>query len=836
MLETYHSCALLQLVFLFSVLVIFLRIPFLGHLEPQIAKQEEPPPADRLVVFVRDGLPAQNFLANRCRNVPLLQNIFLHEGRMGIIRPEQMTYSSLSPYVSLFTGFNENAASVVHGWFGDYSLDSIFSRSNLSYAWGAREVLRRFPGIDHPQVVDIRSNDRVTVSCSQYEQAIRYAMELSLPVENKNLQNVRGLLLLVHLTSVKSSCESLENIEKIVHSIYRRFEKTFPDNRTAYILTSNVGKTASKRECKLSADSPFLIWGSGVKFVNSTNGRSFAANSSGHRLPLDILSPPQVTALMSALLGIPPPIHNRGILPRGILNISLNYEANAFLTNAKQLAAQARRLRELHPSKLPAYWLDLVIIDRFLNNSKRLKSQKRYKALRDYTYHFMPLLIKGIDYYEDYFRVILLVAVLLAAKVWLFSLLYHLASRLGAKVDFENLDRARSRTLMWCRGYSRVLTFLAVVYMLLDGFPYLVMAILLLPLIYFMITLKVIEKRPNMNFWRRLFFPALLSLVCLEGFVMRSIMALAYLSFAIHANRNAFLIRGPQLYIWLLLLVGLAVISTQPESLGYSNMNAQRLSIVITLLRPWICGNYINLVTWLINALVMVIAFEYSLVAWHPQTTCFLCWIYLGYVAFRHRRNLPSGEMMCFNLCTLYTLTCTSYESVVIQMLALELQMGLRMKLERNESIDPKTTAQYILVYCWYSLFVIGSFPAFDDYLEVLHATSFGYLSQTYGLVMGLKLLLPWLVMVCILVAHFRDIRLQERTVFMWLMCMCNFMSLGLILRVRGNGPWREMLARFGEFAAVQLFPFTYLGLWRCAHLKVGSKWRTQLPESLWSL
>jgi len=77
------------------------------------------------------------------------------------------------------------------------------------------------------------------------------------------------------------------------------------------------------------------------------------ANEAGLRLPLHVLNTPHLTALMSALLGVPPPVYSRGMLPKGMLNASLRYEANAMLINAKQLLAQARRLRELHPKRMP---------------------------------------------------------------------------------------------------------------------------------------------------------------------------------------------------------------------------------------------------------------------------------------------------------------------------------------------------------------------------------------------------------------------------------------------------------------------------------------------------
>uniref|UniRef100_A0A6P4F4L9 GPI ethanolamine phosphate transferase 1 n=1 Tax=Drosophila rhopaloa TaxID=1041015 RepID=A0A6P4F4L9_DRORH len=833
MLSSYQSFARYQLLLLLSVVLIYLRSTSPGSLEPQkIEPLKEPPPADRLVVLVRDGLSAQTFLANRCRNVPLLRELFLHQGLVGISRPETTTYHPMSPYISLFSGFNEDAAIVARGWLRNPDPpDSIFNRCNHSFAWTSSEVITRFPKIKRPVAMNFENfASDVTKSCSEMEESVCRSVDRFLRGASRQLLNSTGVIFFVHMTGVEPSCESLQLIQENVWNLYQRFEKSFPDQRTAYLFTSNLGDPQTESECSLAVESPFFLWGSGVAHVKSMPGRSFVANDSGYRLPLHVLNPPHLTALMSALLGLPPPVHSRGMLPQGMLNTSKRYEANAMLTNAKQLLAQARRLRELHPKRMPAFWLDFQMMDSFLKASEGLKRQHRFKALLEYSCNFMPVLVKGMDYFKDYYRQVLVWAVSFAGIGWLYCLRCHLTVGRKCRNDLEIQGLTSFKWLVFIRGIHRLLTGLLVIYMLLERIPWLVQAILLMPSLYWKVTINVVGERPKMVCRKSLISSALLALICLGGFFRRYIMAVGYLGFAGYTNRDAFRKRGLQFYLWLLLLLGLTCISVLPESLGCSQPRALILSILLTLLRPLACGVYFNLITWLSNIVVLLAALEYILVGWHPWATYMASWIYLGYVAFWQRRNLQATELVFFNLSTLYTLTCTSYEPVVIQMLAMELQLGLRMKLERNEGIGPKTAAHYILVYSWYSLFAIGSFPAFDDFQEILHETCFGYLPLTYGLVMVMKLLLPWLLVLCILVGNYKDLGSHERHIFVRLLFVSSAMSLVLLQRLTGVGPWREILSRFAEFAVVMVFPLVWLLMWRLAQLKVGSKWMSLLP------
>ncbi|KAH8375819.1 hypothetical protein KR200_000512 [Drosophila serrata] len=813
MLESYRSLVVLQLLPLLAVLLIYFHTTSLDGLKPQ-KSAEDTPPADRLVVFIRDNLSAHTFFSNRCQNVPMLSNIFSHEGLVGVSCPEAPTYRPISPYVALFSGINEDAVTVARSWLWQSKApDSLFERCRQNFAWTTPELGSYFPKMNLHRAMDFQAEDLVAGSVKHL-----------LSDESHHWQTTKGILFFVHLAGVEPTRKSLPRIEANIMDMYKLFEKRFPDRRTAYLLTSNLGKPKLQWKCKLSVESPIMLWGAGVAHAISGGDRTIMVNATGYKLPLHVLNPLQLTSLLSALLGLPPPVYSLGMLPIGLLNVSLEYEAKAMLTNAQQLVAQARRMREMHPGSTPAYWLDFPLMDSFLKNCWRLVRQQRFKALREYSCNYMPLLIKEIDFYKDYFRDAMVWAVTVAGVGWLCCVYYTLSDGHGREVG-------PIKGLVRLRGLSRLLTGVLVIFMMLERIPLLVQAILLLPSLYWMITLKMWGQKTKTVSLRSGIESALLAMTCLGGFYSRSIMGLGYLGFACYSNRDGFRVRGMQFYLWLTMVLGLSLVSLLPESLGHLQPRALLVSIWLTLMRPLAFGVYLNPVTWLVNIGMLLISVEYVLVGSFTWATYAASWVYLGYVAFGQRRSLQPNELMLFNLSTLYTLTCTSYESVVIQMLGMELLLGLRMKLERNETIGASTVSHYILVYSWYSLFVIGSFPACQNFFEIVHETTFGNFFLTHILTTMLKLFLPWLLMLCILAGNYKDIWCHERQIFMRLLLLNSAMSMVLLHQVRSDGPWRNILNSFTKFGMVQVFPLLWLLLWRLAHHKLGSKWITQLPD-----
>ncbi|XP_002019430.2 GPI ethanolamine phosphate transferase 1 [Drosophila persimilis] len=851
MFRSYYTYALVQLLLFASVYVVYFRATDIGILEPQAMESlKERVPADRLVVFVKDGLRANTFFEDYCNNLPLLRQLFHKQGLVGICHPaEAPTDSKFSSYLALFAGFYEDAASVAHNWLlNPAPFDSIFNRSTYSYAWTTAHMKQRFPDIDLPTVLSPEVTPGVRKNCNEMEESVIRAVELFLLSESQELQEHRGLFFFVHLmlgedaSGAPATCENLKFTDRSVWKMYNRFEDCFPDQRTAYLLTSDFGLPHScggPNKSNSLVEAPFFLWGSGVNHLTTIRGRSFVVNAQKMRLPLHVLSPIQLTTLMSALLGQAPPANNRGELPRGLLRTSKRYEAHAMHTNALQLLAQARHLRKRHRSGLfsrimPAHWLNTKLMDSFVKSSHVLKQQQRFRSLLEFTSNFMPVIVKCIDYFMDYYRYVLVVAASSALLGWVYCLRCHL-ERPGQSSDSDEISEGLSDCLWGSTIISRAVTLFLVALMCLQRVPLLVQAVFLLPALVWILALKTLKRSGNMVTICGLLLPLVLALICLGGFFRRYIMALGYLSFACYSTRSAFRVRGPQFYLWMLLLLGLAYISVLPESIGCSERYILLISIPLTFVRPLAFGVCPNGMPWMINGAILLAAFVHVAVAPVPWMMVLASWAYFFHIAYLQRRSVQIIELIIFNLSTLYTLTCTSYETLVIQMLAMELKLGLQLRQRSTDihCIKPRPTAMYILVYSLYSIFVSGSIPALVvDFPRILNETCFGYTIWTGGLVMALKLLLPWFLMLCILGDAYKDVWSQERQIFAWLMFMCSTMSVGLLLCVVNHGSGRKIVSSVAALAVVQVFPFLWLQLWRLANSKVGNKWISQLSNA----
>ncbi|BFF89052.1 GPI ethanolamine phosphate transferase 1 [Drosophila madeirensis] len=845
MFRSYYVYALVQLLLLASVYLVHFRMTDVGILEPQsiAVDTKERVPADRLVVFVKDGLRAKTFLEDYCNNLPLLRQVFLRQGLVGICHPAPSTDSQFSSYVALFSGFYEDAAAVFHNWLlSPAPIDSIFNRSSYSYAWTTARMARRFPDIHMATVLSPEVSPGIDM-----DESVFRAVDTFLLTESQELQERTGLLFFVHLMSGEDAsgapvtCGNLKFTDINVWKMYKRFEDSFPNQRTAYLLTSDFGfphsHGCSNKSNKL-VEAPFFLWGSGVNHLTTIRGRSFVANAQEQKLPLQVLNPIQLTPLMSALLGVPPPANNRGRLPSGFLRVSSRYEANAMHTNSLQLLAQAWHLLKRHEAglfsrALPAHWLNFKLMHSFVKAARVLKQQQRFKSLLEYTSNYMPAIVKCIDYYMDYYRIVLLVAASVALLGWVYCWRCHL-ERPGGTGGSGEISQELSDCLWGSNIIFRAVTLFLVALMRLQRVPLEVQAVLLLPCLVWVLALRALKRSGNTVSCSGLMWPLVLAQIGLGGFFRRYIMAMGYLGFACYSTRGAFRARGPHFYLWLLLLLALGYISVLPESIGCSHRNILLISIPLTFVRPLAFGVCPGLATLLINGAILLAAFVHVAAAPLPCLMALSSWVYFFYIAYSQRRSLQITELTVFNLSTLYTLTCTSFESLVIQMLAMELQLGLRLRTAGAQCIPAKTAALYILVYSWYSIFATGNIPAlFVDFARIMNETCFGYYLWTSGLVIALKLLLPWLLIFCILGGAYKDLWSQERQIFAWLMFMCSTMAVGLLWCVVNNGTAREIVGSFAAIAVVLVFPFLWLLLWRLAHLKVANKWISQLPTHL---
>lgn len=230
---TYWYAFAVQMLLLSSAYVIYFQCTLLRGLEPQKTLLTEPP-ANRLVIFIVDGLTVKAFFEQRCRHVPQLRQIFMRQGLVGISRG-RVAKKGNAAQLTYFSGCYEDYLAAMHGM----AIDTIFNRSRSTFAWSSAEMEGHF---ESANVMGLVMLDEWTLS----------AVRSFVIYESFQMQNLTGVVFYVQLQDLQVSKgyrTYLEQFNKTQHEIlttYNVFERTFRDQRTAYLLTSNNFRSSGK--------------------------------------------------------------------------------------------------------------------------------------------------------------------------------------------------------------------------------------------------------------------------------------------------------------------------------------------------------------------------------------------------------------------------------------------------------------------------------------------------------------------------------------------------------------------------------------------------------------
>lgn len=800
----YGNVLLCQFLLLGSTYIIFFRSKIITGLEPQQTIMKETP-ADRLVIFVVDGLSAQSFFESGCSNIPNLSEIFLNQGQVGICRTRP-TNQYTPVHMLFFSGFYENPLAL----FPNRAYDTIFNRSVLSYAWGSANLLQHFPDIHEAHV---HYNDVPDIEKGSYklDEWAFNGVQKFINSGTHKLNFSGGLVYFIHLMGLQESKgkqmykHNLNYTQLGIWKTYKQFEQAYPDHRTAFLLISTCARC--KENTPGAIETPFMLWGAGISNSNSSRGRSFIANKDNKRLPLHILEQIHLTPLMNALLGLSPPVNNQGQLPTGLINASHSFESQALMTNALQLLEQALHLLEQHDRGLfsrylPRHWLTIRQLNNFIYTGNLLSHQKRFLTLKEYSANFMTVLLKCIDYYEDYYNISMVIATACSFAGWQCLL----RSQQSESDATRLMGRPQSRI-----AFSLLRAFLIALltFTQLQYTPVLIRCVLMLPIVIWMLVFKEHDRRPNLSS----LYSSLLALCCIAGLFCRRLMSIFYLGFSFYNNRDFIAKRSLDSKVWMIVVCILTTISWMPSSLGYWHRNLLLTSFVLTFACQLLNGPMQDVYrkNLLLNGLILLVAIIHVLLSPHPWLLHIIARTYMV-LMFYPRFKQKSFDNILFNLSTIYTLLCTSYEAIVIQLLAYELKMAFYSKAVNGKTIEQiRVLTRYLLVYSFYSLSIIGKIedvPSFHYYSPLIN-----------GLITALKLMLPLLMIQCIISANTEVAWTNRVQIFHELLAMCNGIALILLFRVRNHDcTLNEMYMRIIQFVIVQVLPFVLLIITYMAH------------------
>ncbi|KAL1898772.1 Glycosyl phosphatidyl inositol anchor synthesis [Sporothrix stenoceras] len=382
-------------VYIFSIFDIYFVSPVVSGM--RLFQVERPAevkaPADRLVLFVGDGLRAdkafqalpepypktEDDLIPR-HLAPFLRSRVLEHGTFGISHTRVPT-ESRPGHVALIAGLYEDVSAVTTGWkLNPVNFDSVFNRSRHTWSWGSPDILPMFeqgavPGrvyADHYSAEDEDFSSDSTILDYWVFDKVK-AMFTEAKTNETLAASLRQdkIVFFLHLLGLDTaghgfrpySSEYLHNVKVVdqgVKEISELINDFYNDDRTAFVFTADHGMSDYGSHGDGHPDNtrtPLIVWGSGVapplvypegegkETVDAGLAPGHDEYSSGWGLShihRHDVAQADVAALMAYLAGLEFPANSVGELPLDYVAAPIDEKAKAALVNARGILEMYR--------------------------------------------------------------------------------------------------------------------------------------------------------------------------------------------------------------------------------------------------------------------------------------------------------------------------------------------------------------------------------------------------------------------------------------------------------------------------------------------------------------
>lgn len=831
------------------------------------------PPADRLVVFITDGLRADTFFQNNTSHLPSIQKILKDQGLVGISRTSASTQSRTG-LIAIFGGFNEDPAAAALTSFYKSSdvYDTIFNRTEATWGWGGRQVMKMFSYIlpnDDDISFDYSSPDEDILGAYDNWAAEQVKRFLN-SAENVNIVRSKSpALFLIHFGDLNAVSHKfkpnsdvylniLNNTQSKIGQLYNLFERKFPDKRTTYLLTSDHGISDSRSyvgDSKQEIEVPFMLWGAGIKRQANTAGKTYKIISDGLELPLQELDQIQLAPLMSALIGLPPPMNNMGEMPLGYLNVSAEYEAYSLYLNAKQMLAQFEQEQKMYPRGIFTQMirkyrsLNMKVIEKYNNQFQKEVQIGCVQEAVQSSRQMIKLALQSLDYYRKYYRAPLCIACLVTYIGWF----YYLLAKQRRPCHVPLLEW-NSIPIFILFAFEVALA----IFLYMENISFWTSFFLLVPLVVWTVAMR--EAGPTSCCFVKSPGSQICWIAGSAGFFIattyyKELVSLGYVVIVCINNWRTFTNPTIKVCLWTLMVAMLAGFTLLRPLEEHENKFLLYLSMVLTLLRPLVLNEIHEWRVWLCNGGVLAIGAYCVHRLDMQETICpFLQAVIWGYMIYalvsipysNTRSPLNRVQLIMFNLSTVYTLLSLSYESIFMQIVCSEFMLGLHIRCEykkfeasegntdgnaqeREEQMvqadkpgKPLTTEQYIessyrfalliLIYTYFSNTGVGTLTDISnlnpDMTRLFASTSSSLL---IGSLQMLKIFIPHLIIVSTMYACCARARQNTIGIYIALVLICDAIALYFFIFVQRNGSWISIRASLSNLLVVHGLPIMFV-------------------------
>ncbi|KKA26401.1 hypothetical protein TD95_001408 [Thielaviopsis punctulata] len=381
-----------HLAYIFSIFDIYFVSPIVSGMRLYGVERAPyaKPPADRLFLFVGDGLRADKAFQSHPEPypqsdadlaprplAPFLRSRILNHGTFGVSHTRVPT-ESRPGHVALIAGLYEDVSAVTTGWkLNPVNFDSVFNRSRHTWSWGSPDILPMFqqgavPGrVDadyyEPEFEDFASDaTHLDLWVFDHVKDLFKAAETNHTLDRALRQD--KVVFFLHLLGLDTtghsyrpySKEYLNNIKVVdngVREIVQMAENFYRDDRTAFVFTADHGMSDWGSHGDGHPDNtrtPLITWGAGIaKPVTTKDGSTapghdeYSADWNLDHVKRHDVAQADVAALMAYLIGTEFPANSVGELPLSYLSSTLREKAIASLINTKGIL-EMYRIKDEH--------------------------------------------------------------------------------------------------------------------------------------------------------------------------------------------------------------------------------------------------------------------------------------------------------------------------------------------------------------------------------------------------------------------------------------------------------------------------------------------------------
>ncbi|KAH3767326.1 phosphatidylinositol glycan [Pelomyxa schiedti] len=446
---------IMHVVYVVAMFDIHFRSPLVHGMTPHVSIAT--PPAERVVLFVGDGLRADKTFeydvngldsTDKPSRAPFLRSIIETKGSWGISHTRVPT-ESRPCHVAMCAGFYEDVSAVTKGWKSNpVEFDSVFNESHWSYGFGSPDIVPMFvPSTTFPNMNSFTysshqedfGKDASHLDKWVYDKLTELLQNASTDsVLWDNVRHPRNIFFLhllaldtlghAHKPSSREYLQQISFVDSLVEEVYNIFEDLFPKNTTFYLFTADHGmsdKGSHGDGESVNTETPYVVWGSGARGPHSSDSsgciptpETWKLNSFCRR---DV-NQADLTALMASVIGIPFPMNSVGVVPLSVLDLSESQKTEALHNNALEIIEQYRMKRDLKLKKSLFFTefppLDGTQAENILSAIENALARGDNGVAQEYCARLITLGLEGLHYMHTYDHMLLTTVVVCGYISW----------------------------------------------------------------------------------------------------------------------------------------------------------------------------------------------------------------------------------------------------------------------------------------------------------------------------------------------------------------------------------------------------------------------------------